>query len=496
MIAAAEPDDASSVIEAAIAATSNTAEEEALPLLEAAVARHPSNASLWQLLALAHRNLEQLKPAIEAAACADALKPEDPLIAHTLARCHLEAGLAAVDLFDRAHGLAPLDASVLLGRAAAYLAEGRIDEAVSELEVQLRQHPAWLDGYTTLTRLRWLRGEKSSFTDGLEAALGDMPGEGVLWRELVTALINAEMFDDALAALRRAREAVGASMILDVLEASIHSETGDIEAADRLFDSLPPLQRMPMIVRYVRHLLAAGRPDQAAELAETYVGDDEADQVWPYLATAWRLTGDSRWKWLEGDPRFIGVYDLSESLGSLDALAERLRALHRLSGQPLEQSLRGGTQTDGPLLARIEPEIERLRSAIMDAVRDHVAQLPDPDPNHPLLRYAHEPLRLSGSWSVRLTDGGRHIDHVHPAGWLSSALYVALPESEMGGEDHAGWLTLGEAKGVADGLAPIRMIEPKAGQLVLFPSTMWHGTRPFAAGERLTVAFDVARPPR
>ena len=40
-------------------------------------------------------------------------------------------------------------------------------------------------------------------------------------------------------------------------------------------------------------------------------------------------------------------------------------------------------------------------------------------------------------------------------------------------------------------LPPIRLIEPKPGRLVLFPSTMWHGTVPFAAGERLTVAFDV-----
>jgi hypothetical protein len=31
------------------------------------------------------------------------------------------------------------------------------------------------------------------------------------------------------------------------------------------------------------------------------------------------------------------------------------------------------------------------------------------------------------------------------------------------------------------------------GALVLFPSSMWHGTCPYsAAGERLTVAFDIA----
>jgi hypothetical protein len=104
------------------------------------------------------------------------------------------------------------------------------------------------------------------------------------------------------------------------------------------------------------------------------------------------------------------------------------------------------------------------------------------------------PIRFAGSWSVRLTGGGRHVEHVHPAGWLSSALYIAVPGgAEVGGPD-AGWLTLGEGSDLGLDLPPIRVVEPKPGRLVLFPSTMWHGTRPFAAGERLTVAFDVARP--
>ena len=42
---------------------------------------------------------------------------------------------------------------------------------------------------------------------------------------------------------------------------------------------------------------------------------------------------------------------------------------------------------------------------------------------------------------------------------------------------------------------PARLVEPAPGRLVLFPSWLWHGTRPFGDGERLTVAFDVA-PPR
>ena len=104
-------------------------------------------------------------------------------------------------------------------------------------------------------------------------------------------------------------------------------------------------------------------------------------------------------------------------------------------------------------------------------------------------------LLRAGAWSVRLEQAGFHTDHVHPQGWFSSALYVALPETlGQGGEDHAGWLSLGEARDLVPGLAPRQLIEPRPGRLVLFPSTMWHGTRPFPQGERLTVAFDIARP--
>jgi predicted 2-oxoglutarate/Fe(II)-dependent dioxygenase YbiX len=102
-------------------------------------------------------------------------------------------------------------------------------------------------------------------------------------------------------------------------------------------------------------------------------------------------------------------------------------------------------------------------------------------------------VRFSGSWSVRLEAMGRHSNHVHPQGWISSAFYVAVPESLTGEQ---GWLTLGEAQSELNvDLPPIRRVAPKQGQLVLFPSMMWHGTLPFSSGERMTVAFDVA-PPR
>jgi hypothetical protein len=339
-----------------------------------------------------------------------------------------------------------------------------------------------------------MAGEEDRFTASFEEALAAQPREVALWKGLLDILAGAELYPRILALLPRARAAAGEVPLFDAYEAVATSEAGRPAAAEGLFERLGPPGDLPMVVRRVRHLLRAGRPKDALALAEPAAGA-AGGELWPYLSIGWRLTGDPRGQWLEGDPRLVGIYDIADVLPPLDTLAERLRDLHVTSNQPLEQSVRGGTQTDGPLFARIEPEIRALRAALLETVERHVASLPAPVEGHPLLGAGRAPIRFSGSWSVRLAGGGRHSNHVHPAGWISSALYVALPEEGARGPAPSGWLTLGEPQeGLAPGLEPLRIVEPKPGRLVLFPSTMWHGTVPFGEGERLTVAFDVALP--
>ena len=108
------------------------------------------------------------------------------------------------------------------------------------------------------------------------------------------------------------------------------------------------------------------------------------------------------------------------------------------------------------------------------------------------MRERRDGFRIKGSWSVRLSSQGFHINHFHGDGWISSAFYVALPPTLGDAANPAGWLTLGQpSEELGLNLPPLHVIEPKPARLVLFPSTLWHGTLPFSAGERLTVAFDI-----
>lgn len=375
---------------------------------------------------------------------------------------------------------------MILGQAGHWALTQRAADAVSLLRDTLAIHPGWLGGHWALLQMRFAAGEPG-WLDALDGAIAGAPRDPRLHALKIWALHRAGRAEPCREALRAALQACGETADLLARAALVATEHGPREEADAAFARIDPLATPETTLSWLRHLLRRGEPGRISALAPRLAGSAR-DAAWPYLSLAWRLTGDPRADWLD-DPRLIRTHDLALGPAELTELADVLRALHVTSSRPLDQSVRGGTQTEGPLLSRIDPRITGLRDRLRAAVDAYVADLPSPDAAHPLLgRVPREP-RFQGSWSVRLTDGGHHEPHVHGEGWLSSACYIVLP----GHGEAAGPLTLGAPQDtLGTGLPPLAIMTPIEARLVLFPSTLWHGTLPFAAGERLTVAFDIA----
>ena len=488
-------DDPREIADLASSALDEQREAEVIDVVAAAAEQARSDALLWQWTGLLNRALDRHDRALAAFHRAASLAPRDVRIAHGRARVALEAGLPAIDLFAEALRLRPADNEIRLGLAAALMAEGRADEAISGLDAALRQDPRWIAGHETLGRLRWMMGDRAGFLSSHGRALATDPAQPRLWQAAIIALIHGGEFERASAAIDAARSHVGDQRFLDANEAVISSELGQVTAADALFARLGEAEDATLAVHLVRHLLRSGRVEAALPIIDAWLVRPERRLMWPYASAAWRMGGDPRGLWLDNPETLVSVIDLADRLPPLDRLAALLRSLHRARAQHLDQSVRGGTQTDGALFSRLEPELRIVRAAVSDAVSAHIARLAPQDVDHPTLapRRDREP-RFAGSWSVRLAGGGHHAAHVHPAGWISSALYIALPKA-VEEDGHEGWLTLGAPQAeLGLPLPPTRFVQPKPGRLVLFPSTMWHGTEPFGAGERLTIAFDVALP--
>ncbi len=446
------------------------------------------------------RGLESLAAAdagaaLEAFDAARAMAPDDARVALLAAEAARATGICASARFADALSLAPGDGAAAIGLAEALLAEENPVAADALIAAWLDRTPSWIEGQAWLAKQRFMAGE-ADYARALDHALMADRENVALWQARIALDFHGDRYAAALDRIEAAERATGRHPRWTAQRAAALDECGNPEAAAALYATLDPAVDVGLAVRIARHHLRRGSTGEALVACEPWLGTTRSEVVWPYIALAWRVAGDPRWEWLEGQPGLIGVYDVPLDAITMETLAVTTRALHHTIRQPIDQSLRGGTQTAGQLLARAEPAYRGLRAALTEVVAAHCAGLPPRDPFHPTLRHRRDAgVRFAGSWSVRLVDGGHHVAHVHSQGWLSSAFYLALPDPQAGASADSGWLALGEPGTELElDLTPLRLIEPRLGRLVLFPSTMWHATRPFGRGERLTIAFDVAPP--
>jgi len=430
----------------------------------------------------------------------------------------LRAAVASARPYPRAQQLL---ARLLYTRAQQRIANGDTTAAEAILREAVALDPAHADAHSNLAQLIWMHsGDIDLALRELDHAMAQQPGADVLHlvradllenageRARAHALLatHAQRTDaDPELLLRASRTSADAAGALAYAQRAVAKQPAHEGAQHALIDALLAAGDAAAAMPRIDALLRAHPDDQQLIAAQT---------------TAWRLLGDARYPvwcdyanmaraWTIDTPQ--GWTDLAAYLADL---AASLHRLHSLQAHPLHNSLRGGSQTAQDLSRSDDPAIIAFFSAIDGPIRRHIETIEfDPTGVHPLRRRKRDNYRLNGVWSVRLRGQGYHTNHVHPAGWLSSACYIELPqsmkddalvESTVGDgrslisaikdeHNNEGWLKFGEP-GIPTqpALAPEHYIRPRPGLLALFPSYFWHGTVPFEGNDtRLTIAFDI-----
>jgi hypothetical protein len=130
------------------------------------------------------------------------------------------------------------------------------------------------------------------------------------------------------------------------------------------------------------------------------------------------------------------------------------------------------------LECKIKDKIENFRSEFISEDCELIKSMPNE-------------LSIYG-WFVRLLNGGHQTEHIHPSGWISGVFYVQVPEYSDQSEGSIELGLRGYKYPILDNSYPRKCYFPKYGDLVLFPSSLFHRTIPFHSNEeRICVAFDL-----
>ncbi|WP_371186241.1 2OG-Fe(II) oxygenase family protein [Thalassotalea maritima] len=492
-----------------IAATHNNQLPLAIKHLVKAVELQPNNANIDIALGIAYKNNDEYKKAIEA--FDKAIQNDNQNF-----NAWFNKGSTLRATGDSAQALACYQQIAVSGEQRAdyhfslgcvYYDLNRFTEAEQSLTRALTIEPEFVLAHETLSKLRWEINRDNDFTSSYPKAKQAISHASLpLTYSYISQLLLSKQYHKAFAESELAIEQFGQTPELLHIKATsytfIKPSEDWRERCLQWFETCVKMSpnnvrfRIDLASQYIHlqdYTSALAHLQQALNIAP------HDQEVWSYMGICWRLTGDDRACWLNDYKRLVKTHTLIAPKGYdnlehfLAELKGYLTNLHQANKSPLDQSVRQGSQTAGHLLLKSEPIIQQLNHAIEQQVSLYLAELPQ-DVKHPFLQRNNQRFKIAGSWSVKLKDNGFHSNHIHPAGWLSAPVYIATPDVMSNNDsDKQGWIKFGETSlELANKEQVALSVCPQPGQIIFFPSYMWHGTNPFHAPQsRITTALDI-----
>lgn len=184
------------------------------------------------------------------------------------------------------------------------------------------------------------------------------------------------------------------------------------------------------------------------------------------------------------------IKELAEPNSEL--LAELLKNVSNADIQERKQGmLYNGTQSAGNLFKRPEPAFRKLGELVKQEFINYKNRFVEADCE--LIRSFPKALEFTSSWYVKMRRGGYIDSHIHEVGWLSGAVYLVLPTDKKDPTEGCFEYGLhGDNYPQKHSNFPVGIATPNVGDIVLFPSSLFHRTIPFNSNEeRICIAFDL-----
>lgn len=478
---------------------------QAINAFEKALRLNPKDVAANNNLGLALQKLHRYDEAHAAYERALALVPDDVEVLLNLGNLHREFCRleASADAFRQVIRIAPGLAAGHASLGVTLYESGDSEKAIASLLKAIDLDPLYLEAHENLKKIRWFRGEHDRLDDSFRAACERMPDSARAFTNLGAALLASQEFADAERALVRAtRLEPGLGEPYHAL-GQVHRYLGRFEhalAAHAKAVSCSPVNAL-FREEFGASLILAGRYEQAAgELRTGHALHPRRSSILGFLTIALNELGDPSVRDLVDYERFVRVtkIDVPEGYDSLEAfnadLHVELEKQHRNPYHPMDQTMRGGTQTPNNLFQNPTGLVRVLKEQITRAVERFIDDL-EPDPEHPFLRFINRDFVFTGVWSTILKESGFDCSHLHNEGWMSGTYYAKVPDfdaNQMSG--HEGCIQFGEPSTMyaSERNTTRRVIPPQVGSMVLFPSYYWHGVRAFGRnGVRHSISYDL-----
>jgi len=154
--------------------------------------------------------------------------------------------------------------------------------------------------------------------------------------------------------------------------------------------------------------------------------------------------------------------------------------------------LEGGKQTPGNIFGENKDANNGIAQDFLEIINNEVLKYKTFFPNECELIKSFPKYYNVRGWLIQIESTGFLKPHIHKMGWISGSIYLDLPLNRVQDEGNIKFSIEG-ADYPSDGkLFPQKIVDLNLGDIVLFPSSLFHSTIPFNSNQkRITLAFDI-----
>ena len=435
---------------------------EAVASYTKALSLQPNTPDLHFNLGIALTNLGRLDEAVASYRQAIALQPRFFEAHGNLGTVLQKQGKLeeAVISYKNGININPADARGHFNLGTALRDEGKLDEAIKHFRQAIVIFPNYADAHNYLGECLRDQGNMEdaikSYLDAL-AINPDHPGANYNMAEF---LYLAKRFDEAVEYFERCK--------LDDWEArSLYC----LYKAERFDDFKAKLDE---IVRtHPKH-----NAPFLATLSTHYATNFGTEDTYNFCKNGFDFVYQNSIQELaEPDSQF-----LKDLLNDINNTAIEVRA---------QGMIINGKQSAGNLFKRPEASFRKLGELVRQEFVNYKNRFAGSDCE--LIKSFPDELEFTSSWYVRLRRGGYVDRHIHEVGWISGAVYLVLPKDRKDPTEGCFEYGLhGDNYPQKHDHFPVGIASPKVGDIVLFPSSLFHRTIPFNSNEeRICIAFDL-----
>jgi len=457
--------------------------------------RYPNAFILHHILGIAQDGLSKFSDAVESYSKALAIQPNTPDLHFNLGIALTNVGRLedAVTSYGKTIALQPQFFEAHGNLGTVLQKQGKLEEAIASYQRGLSINPQDARGYFNLGTALRDHGSLDAAVSSYQQAIQLFPNYTDAHNNLGETLRDQGKMEAAVKCYQKA-------LAINAQHPQANYNMAEFLYLAKRFDEAIPFFETSLLddwqARSLYCLYKAERFDAFKTKLDTLVAS--TPHTAPFIATlsthyAINFGVDDPYNFCKDGFNFVYRQSIPALAAPDSTLLKDL--LHDINSSEIAERKQGmlhfGTQSAGNLFKRPEASFKALSELIKQEFINYKNSYAGADCE--LIKSFPTTLEFTSSWYVKMRQGGHLDPHIHEIGWISGAVYLAMPKTKQHADEGCfEYGTHGDNYPQKHNHFPMGLVAPNVGDIVLFPSSLFHRTVPFSADEeRICIAFDL-----